>query len=166
MAIHPNLWELSQEAIEEYLLTIKQCLNHRKSDGGRLGYPAALLMLCLIDAFGTFLRGDEVVIDGKKQRITQGEPFRVLNHALFALELTTAQIKKIEKSYRNRLAHNAMIDTGSWLIPDSGPAPFIFEDDQVGILVFTLHKLLEEAWQKFDKSRIKSFVERLPGYKR
>ena len=161
MAIHPNLWELSQEAIEEYLLTIRACLSHRKPGGGCLGYPATLLMLCLIEAFGTFLRGEEVVIDGKRQRITQGEPFRVLNHSLFALDLTTAQMKTIEKAYRHRLAHNAMIDNGSWLIPQNGPAPFVFENGQVGILVFKLCDILEAAWSKFDKGRIRSFVERL-----
>jgi len=166
MAIHPNLWELSKEAIEEYLLTIKGCLNHRKSDGGCLGYPATLLMLCLVGVFGSFLQNDEVIIDGKNQRVTKGEPFRVLNHSIFGLSLTNSEIKTIEKSYRNRLAHNAMIDTSSWLIPGSGPAPFVFKDGQVGILVFKLHELLETAWQKFDKKRIKNFVETLPGYKR
>ena len=100
-----------------HLFTIRACLSHRKPDGGCLGFPSTLMMLCLIDAFGTYLRGEEVVIDGKGQKITRGEPFRVLNHALFGLKLTSRQIKTIEQSYRNRLAHNAMIDTNSWLIP-------------------------------------------------
>jgi hypothetical protein len=166
MAIHAHLWDLAQEAVDEYLLTIKGCLAHRKPDGGCLGFPSTLLMLCLIDAFGTYLRGDEVVIEGKHHKITLSEPFRALNHPLFALNLTSRQIKIIEKAYRNRLAHNAMIDTNSWLIPGTGEAPFLFKDDQVGILVFRLYELLEAAWKIFDRSRIKSFVETLPGYKR
>jgi hypothetical protein len=161
MATHPNLWELSQEVIEEYLLAIKGCLAYRKPDGGCLGFPAALLMLCLIDAFGTFLRSEGVVIDGRKQRITRGEPFRVLNHSLFSLDLTTAQIKTIERAYRHRLAHNAMIDTDSWLIPKSGPAPFVFQNGKVGILVFKLQEILEAAWSRFDRGKIRSFADKL-----
>ncbi len=158
MAIYPNLWELSEEAIEEYLLTIRACLTHRKSNGGCLGFPATLLMLCLIDTFGTYLCDDEVVVDGKAQKI-RNEPFRVLNHSIFGLALTTAEIKIIEKAFRNRLAHNAMIDAGSWLIPSTGPIPFVFQDSQVGILVFKLSEMVDDAWAKLDKDKIRTFVK-------
>jgi hypothetical protein len=56
MAEHRYSWELAEEAIEEYLAATRDCLGHAKPDGGVLGYPAALLLLCIVNALGTYLR--------------------------------------------------------------------------------------------------------------
>ncbi|MGA8313444.1 MAG: hypothetical protein WB755_25700 [Terriglobales bacterium] len=74
MSVQPNPWSLAEEAIREYLLASRICVEHRTQDGGILGYPAALLLLCIVNALGIYLRGEEVVIEGKKQQITRGSP--------------------------------------------------------------------------------------------
>src|SRR4051812_49746465 len=99
---------MAVEAIEEYLATAEMCQAAKKTDGGCLGYPATLLLFCIVNALGCFLCGDTVQIDGRTQKITKGEPFRVLNHDIFGLNLESVQIKLLEKAYRNTLAHNAI----------------------------------------------------------
>jgi hypothetical protein len=95
------------------------------------------------------------------QKITLGEPFRVLNHECFGLGLSSQQIKLLEQSFRNRLAHNAIIDVGSFLLPLSGDPPFAFESGRVGIKVFSFHELVARAYSRFPKERIESWAKRL-----
>lgn len=160
MAQHEYQWDLTEEAIEEYLEAIRYGLKFRKSDGGCLGYPSALLMFCLIDAFGTYLRGEEVTIDGRARLITKREPFWVLNHPLFGQQLTEKQIKQLGGGYRNALAHNATIESGAALFPGKHGEAFNFKDGKVVIFVGALHTLIEAAWKSFDKRKIKAFVEK------
>jgi hypothetical protein len=158
MSVQPNPWSLAEEAIGEYLLASRICVEHRKQDGGILGYPAALLLLCIVNALGTYLRGEEVVIEGKKQQITRGKPFRALNHLLFRQDLTRAQIDRIEAAFRNPLAHNALIHIGAGLTPAEAGLPFEFSNNEVWISVPMLHKIVTDAWEHFDKSKIKYAV--------
>jgi len=162
MAIHPNLWALAEEAVEEYLTTVRWCLDYRKEDGGCLGYPAALLMLCIVNALGTYLRNEQVTIEGTRQRITEGEPFRVLNHDVFNQNMTNDQIKIIEHTYRNLLSHNAMLAPNSWLVPGTADRAFVFGNDNAIIDVQKLQELVSRAWTKLDKTKIKNAVEK--GY--
>jgi hypothetical protein len=124
---------MAVEGIDEYLTAAHMCLDHRKPDGGCLGYPATLLLLCVVNALGTYLTGDDAMIDGKLVRITRGEPFRVLNHDCFGLNLSGKEIKLLEGSYRNRLAHNAIIERGSSMAPSNEEPPFVFQSDRVAI---------------------------------
>lgn len=151
-----------EEAINEYLFTIKACIEYRKSDGGCLGYPAALLMLCTIEALGHFLRNELVEIDDTKQAITSGEPFRVLNHPFFDQKLSGEQINAIKDAYRNRLAHNAMIGPNAFLVLGETKSLFIFGGETVGIVVNELAKVLFAVWENFEKGLIRRAVER--GY--
>lgn len=80
MGIHPNVNSLTVEVLEEYLDIAKHCIATKKGDGGIYGYPATLLLFCVIDALGNCL------ISGK-------EPFRVLKEAPFNCKLTIRQIK-------------------------------------------------------------------------
>jgi len=164
MALHGNMASMAREAIEEYLQTSQICLDFRKSDGGCLGYPSTLLLLCIINAFGTYLAGETVEIEGKSQNITKHEPFRVLNHRLFNLGLTHRQIKLIEKSYRNRLTHNAIIERGSVIVPAGGEPPFIFYKGLIVIQLGSLHRNVSQAWARFPKGRIASWEKRQPEY--
>ena len=150
MAIHPDLWSLAQDTVEEYLTASKLCLRATKRGGGILGCPAALLLFCIINALGTYLVGDEISLDGKKQKITRGEPFRVLNHPTFGLSLTNRQIKDLEHWYRNRLAHNAIIESNVSLLAQRDGQPFLFSKDSVEADVPGLHRLVEAAWNRFD----------------
>lgn len=161
MAQHENLWGLVEEALGEYLEAAGNCIGHRKADGGCHGYPAALLLLAATEAIGHILRHETCLIDGRHQKITRGEPFRVLNHASFGQTLSGAQIKNLEKAYRNPLAHNGMLSAGGALykLPyKNGPAIFI-EGDEVAIEVQSFHRLVADAWGHLDKAKIKTAVE-------
>jgi hypothetical protein len=149
MAIHDEPAALSVEAIEEYLIAAQMCLEHRKADRGCLGYPATLLLFCIVDALGTYLAQD------KSSKIPKGESFRVLNHPCFGLTLTNDQIRRLEWWYRNGLAHNAVIPPGTCLSGEEGePFDFAVNGDPVKVRVFPFHRLLKQAWDHFDKNLI------------
>ena len=114
MAQHSSLEEMATAAIDEYFQAVAYCLSFRTADGGCLGFPAALLLFCITDALGNWLRTDKVMIDGRSQKIGNC-PFRVFNHECFGLQLTGKEISFLEKYYRNRLAHNALIEVGATL---------------------------------------------------
>jgi hypothetical protein len=149
MAIHQKPAGLSVEAIDEYVRASQLCLDFRKRDGGCLGYPATLLLFCVVEAIGRYLALD------KLNKIRKGEPFFVLNHLCFGLTLTPDQIKRLEWWYRNGLAHNAALPTGTGLTGEDGP-PFDFaaNGDPVKIRVFSFHRLVKQAWEAFDRSLI------------
>ena len=157
MALHKDFATMAVEAINEYLEVAESCLNARKSDGGCLGYPAALLLFCVTNAFGVYLCGDNIQIDGRNRTITPREPFQVLNHAIFGLDLRGTQIKLLEQCYRNKLAHNAIIELGAVLIhaPGQLPHPFSFAANQVQVInLHSFHRLVATAWEKFPRDRI------------
>jgi len=149
MAIHEEIDSLSIEAIDEYIIASGLCLNFSKSDGGCLGYPAILLLFCVVDAIGGYLALD------KKYKFLKNNPFLVLNHSCFGLSLTADQIKHLEWWYRNGLAHNAVIPPGVCLSSEDGEAlEFTGNGDPVKIRVGALHRLVSDAWKQFDKSLI------------
>ena len=41
---------MSIEAIDEYLAIAEHCVSMHKANGGIYGYPAVLLLFCVIDA--------------------------------------------------------------------------------------------------------------------
>jgi hypothetical protein len=149
MAIHQQPAGLSVEAIDEYIRASELCLKFRKDDGGCLGYPATLLLFCVVDALGGYVGLD------KGNKIPKGEPFLVLNHPCFGLAITKDQVKRLEWWYRNGLAHNAALPPGTGLTGEDGP-PFEFatNGDPVMIRVFSFHRLVRQAWERFDKSLI------------
>jgi hypothetical protein len=144
MAIHPNANSLTVEAIEEYLEVAKMCIDARKQDGGIYGYPATLLLFCVINALGASqLRGNE--------------PFQVLTQPPFNCNLSSGQVKKLEIWYRNLLAHNGLIAPGVCLSPEDGAEPFHFDHGEpVLIRVKSLYRLVHAAWQQIDKVNLNS----------
>jgi len=72
MTLHKSMSSMAAEVIEEYLRTAQFCLEFRKQDGGCLGYPATLLLLCVANALGSYLAGESVTIEGKPQLLRQG----------------------------------------------------------------------------------------------
>lgn len=149
------------EAIDEYLQASQDCLNFAKRDDGVLGYPATLLLFCVANALGVYLAGESVTIDGRSQKIRKNEPFRVFNHSCFGFALSDLQIKRLEKVYRNALAHNAIIDLGAILVAHvDGPVFRFRANGNVRINLQSFHKVVAEAWRQFPKERIKSWAER------
>lgn len=163
MALHIDSSTMAVEAIEEYLAASAMCQAAKKADCGCFGYPATLLLFCIVNAFGCFLSGDTVQIDGRTQKITKGEPFRVLNHGIFGLSLTSAQIKLLEKAYRNALAHSAIIEIGAFITPNSSRpqrSPFTFATNRIQVISLpSFHELVGNAWSKFPMSRIQAWAK-------
>ena len=160
MALHASFYTMATEAIDEYLQASEDCLNFAKRDSGVLGYPATLLLFCVANALGVYLSGESITIAGRPQKITAKEPFRVLNHECFGLRLDHDQIKRLEKVYRNALAHTAIIDLGATLVAHVDGPVFIFRRNGVRINLQSFQKLVAAAWSQFPKERIKSWAER------
>jgi len=158
MALHRSSSALTKEVIDEFLEASALCFKSQKSSGGCFGYAGALLLFCIVDSFGVYLRHDIVQIDGRKEKITKGEPFRVFNHTIFGLALTGSQIKLIEHSYRNQLAHNASLKSGAFLIQTANPppCPFILGSNAIQVIidVDSFHNLVSVAWGRFPGGRI------------
>ncbi len=144
MAIHPNANSITVEVIEEYLDIAKLCIATKKYDGGIYGYPATLLLFCVINALGESLcRGNE--------------PFQVLMQPPFNSNLSRDQIKKLEKWYRNLLAHNGMIAPGVCLSPDENGDAFVFvANEPMQIRVKSLYTLVRAAWDQVNKAMLNS----------
>ena len=144
MAIHPNSSSLTVEVIEEYLDIANLCINTKKPDGGIYGYPATLLLFCVIEALGTGLRKDK-------------NPFQVLREPPFNCTLSFDQVKDLKEWYRNPLAHNGMIVPGICLSPEDSGAPFTFSSNQpVLIRVKSLYDLVHGAWRQLSKGKLNS----------
>ena len=150
------------EAIEEYLDTAKDCLVFRKPDGGCRGYPDALLLLCTLDVLGRFAKDEIVPVDGNQQKIGDAS-FRVLNHPTwFGQSLSDAEMKRIKDAFRHTLAHNALLIAMAYLNGEPHQQAFAFYRDAVEIRLIPFHELLRNAWAKFDKSLIPTWVMKNP----
>ncbi len=117
MAIKKYIADQLKESFPEMLFAAKQNINYIKqypiwsSDeaGGCLGYPAAVLLFCIVDAIGSYLKNNtslDIVIN-KKSEIIDGTDnhFRVLNSKYFSQNLSGEHICNIYQ-YRNNLVHN------------------------------------------------------------
>lgn len=104
MAQHDSIPSLLRESVTEYLVVADFCINYRKDSnvwgyGGCFGYPAALLLLSITDAIGTY------VLDG-----TVKNHFNILNHKdYYNLNLSTKDLELIYTDHRCLLAHNAAL---------------------------------------------------------
>ena len=142
MPIHQNLSELSVSVIEEYIELTRIAINTTKPEGGCFGYPALLLMLCVIDAISNHLGHPE-------------HSFGALDGKVFDLNLNRSQTKKLKVWYRHCLAHNAMIAPGTMLSaePNGNPIEFL-NAEPVKIRLIPLFRIIEHAWKSFDKTLI------------
>ena len=162
MAVHHNPATMAVEAIDEYLEASTLCFNRTKAGGGVLGYPGTLLLFCVVNALGTYLESDKVLIEGSRCRL-RDNPFRVLNHQCFGLSLKRKEVDLLQDSHRNKLAHNAIVKVGASLVPEEGKDPFIFSSEKrAQINVFSFHRLVREAWERFPRERIEDWARQHP----
>jgi hypothetical protein len=145
VAIANNLKDLSVEIIEEYLTAAKACIDTRKTEGGILGYPATLLLLCATDAIGHGL------LPPDNQRNTRLD---VLQQGPFSLGLSDTQITNLAHWYRHLLAHTGTMAPGAFLTPETQGKPFEF--DMNGALTMirvpVLYDAVKAAWDGRNKS--------------
>ncbi len=103
MAIHNSIASMLSESLPEMLSVSKYCIEfEKKSDGGCYGYPAALLLLSIVDSIGSYAGHDKNTRDH----------FNVLNDCkYFNLSLSKDEIDTIFE-YRNLLSHNTTLKVG------------------------------------------------------
>jgi hypothetical protein len=151
MAGHDNLTSFVASSLLEYLVASKLALEfvkgenwHPEDRDGCLGTPSALVLLCVVDAIGSYLRyGPDIVLIDGKQRTIDGEHskhFFVLNHQdYFAQTLSLTEIESIYE-YRNLLAHNAATAAGRPLLfHPREPEVFPVYEDQRAINLPAFH---------------------------
>jgi hypothetical protein len=143
VSIHQTLEKLSEEVLDEYLAIAKICVTERKPDGGIYGYPAVLLLFCIVDALSTHL--------GKKEH-----SFHAFNDPCFGLALSEPQLKNLRVWYRHCLAHNGVIASGTMLTPEPGDFPFEFSSngELTVIHVLPFYQRVEQAWKAFDRTKL------------
>lgn len=97
MALHNSISSQLKESLREYLLVAEYCIKFRKNDGGCLGYPAAILLLNIVDSIGSYIH------DGKTR-----DHFDILNNVnYYNLGLSKDNIRLIYEHHRCLLEHNA-----------------------------------------------------------
>lgn len=128
MSIHPDTASMLQESLREYHLAAQWCVQFQKDTswgigqvGGRLGYPAAVMMFCIADAIGSFHRANKsfsALVDGKTVMIRQKgfQHFYVLNSDYYQQSLSGVAIKRLYENFRNLLVHNAALASEHILI--------------------------------------------------
>lgn len=142
MAQHRNITDLTVESVSECLDAAKLLIDHRKPDGGMMGYAATLLLFSITDAIGHHLNVG-----------TGHTRLEVLNSPAFDLNLSGQQIYEIKRWYRNSMVHNAAIVPGVFLTPEDTGDPFVFEAGKpVAVRVPQLYKLVRSAWDNLDKT--------------
>jgi hypothetical protein len=105
MALHPNTNSMLKESLSEMILVAEYCINFRKDSrmwgsDGCYGYPAAVLLLSIVDSIGSYVLGGTV-----------RKHFDILNSSnYYNLGLSSNSIKIIYEDYRCRLTHNTVME--------------------------------------------------------
>lgn len=139
MAVHLHPKTMCIEAIDEYLAIAEHCITTRKhNEGGIYGYPAVLLLFCVIDAVSNYIGSQHSFVWSK---------------TLF--NLSSSQVKDLKEWDRHLLAHQAIIMPGTRLSTEPGD-PFEFGPDGIPlhIRVIPLFRAVKNGWIDFDKSRV------------
>jgi hypothetical protein len=149
---------LVRESLPEYLAIARYATSTRKpkAEGrGWYDFPAALLLLVIADAIGSFYEGDQafqVEIDGRRRSINASgvQHFYILNSELYGLALSGAQLDIIYEDFRCLLAHNASLPRERLIARDQ-PAdpPFGFFEKTAWINMPGLLTLTERAVTRF-----------------
>ncbi len=142
MAIHKDTSSMLRESLQEYLKVAEYCIQFRKDpkewgEGGCYGYPAAVMLFCILDTIGSYHHGRKefkVQIDGKEKSINNDgyQFFFVLNSPYYNQSLSEVYIKKLYDNYRCLLMHNGAMAFDHFLLSDpSIPQPFPIRNDGV-----------------------------------
>lgn len=139
MTVHGDLKSLTVEAIEEYLAIAEYCVTTPKANGGIYGFPALLLLLCIVDAL-------TVNSGGKKNTLQQ---------ITSVIDMTEEQLKSVRGWYRNLLAHQAVIAPGTMLSTVDGPPIELNSNGEpTYIRIIPFCRAVRELWQSFDKNTL------------
>lgn len=145
MAVHPDLQSMNVEAIDECLDIAKYCVNATKANGGIYGFPAMLLLFCVVDALTVNSGGRKNMLD----KITE------------VIQLNADQLENVRHWYRNLLVHQGVIALGTMLRPDEEdgkPIELNSDGEPTCIRVKPFYDAVRKLWESFDKSTLKPRV--------
>lgn len=149
------------ESLREYLKVTEYCVQFRKNPQeweaeGCYGYPAAVMLFCILDAIGSYRHGREefkVQIDGKEKSINNDgfQFFYVLNSKYYKQSLSESDITRLYNNYRCLLMHNGAIAFGHFLISNStiSEAFPILNDGVRGVNLYSFLALSKGAVSMF-----------------
>lgn len=111
MAIHLTEDSMKSEALREMFEVVKYCIDFDKTSTwgypGCYGYPAAILLLAIVEGIGAHVKGG-----GDDTKLH----FEILNDPdWFNLNLTDPQIEVLRKGFRNKLTHQSVMAQGLML---------------------------------------------------
>ena len=121
MAVHRDLASMLRESLPQYLQAAKLLMATRAIPGpGVLGYPAAVLLFSVIDAIGSFHRGDrgvQIRIDNTIRWIKKtSDHFLILNGSYFHQTYSKSLLDRIYGQARCVLSHNAALAPNTVLL--------------------------------------------------
>jgi hypothetical protein len=140
---------MSVEGIEECLAIAEHSVTARKTNGGIYGFPAVLLLFCIVDALSvnTGARAHSL------QEITSIIP-----------GLTEKQIRNLRRWYRDLLVHQAVIAPGTLLSDSDGcPIEFNSRGEPTHIRVVPFYQAVKSRWESFNQSTLNPKVHRQNG---
>lgn len=112
MAIHFTSDSMKIESLKEMLEVADYCINFDKRKAGwRMsgcyGYPAAILLLAIVDSIGAHVKGGGA--DTKKH-------FEILNDPdWYDLRLSAGAMEVLRNDYRNKLTHESIVGANLFL---------------------------------------------------
>ncbi len=137
-----NITDLTIDSVSECLDAAKLLIDHRKEDGGMMGYAATLLLFSVTDAIGHHLN-----VGSGHTRL------EVLRSKEFGISLTGQQVYELKQWFRNGLIRGASIVPGVFLAADEDGVPFSFECGKpVAIRVPQFYKMVRRVWNDLDKT--------------
>lgn len=130
--------------IDEYLTAADMCIGTLKPDGGILGYPAVLLLLCATDA----------ISHGVLPPSRDFTRLDVLADPLFGPALAANQARQLKNWYRHLLAHTGTMAVGVHLEPDTQGQPFEFDASGAPVLIRVgkFREIVSSAWARVNKA--------------
>jgi hypothetical protein len=157
--------QVPSTALWEYLSAAKLALQFQKPEdwadqaGHPLGFAAALLLFCVVDAIGSHHRGSSELfpIEGKHLPIKKtNHHFFVLNAPqYFAQNLSRKQLDLVYEQYRSTLAHNASIAPGCEVYCDQADTQvFVSKSGKLAVNLVALHHRSIAAVQNFQASNL------------
>jgi len=165
MPIYNDEISMMEDSLKESLVATKWCIDYEKSNNdwqtkGCLGFPAAILLLSIADAIGSYFRGNKqfgIKINGEREAIKlNSQHFYILNSDYCGLNLDKDIIDQIHRDYRNKIVHNFLLPLNHFLdIGNESDIPFVVEDDKEGkkypikINLLSFYKISEKAVKKF-----------------
>lgn len=156
MGVHASHADMLLESLPQYVIAAEEAINTVLEGVGPLGYPAAVLLLCVIDAMGSYLRGKPegiVTVDGISREIkSDSDHYLVLNSSYFGLNLSGTTFTDLNDQCRNPLVHNAVLGWDVRLVQqgflDRGPV-YRADDGMLEIDLMLLHEACKRASGKF-----------------